>query len=221
MSDPISDFEIPEELPALPLRELVVFPYMVLPIFVARERSIAAIEDAGLTFVGPSSQVARRAGAKDEAKKLARKLGASVTPGVDNISARALLRQVNDRQGLISCAERHEIPFGYVDNIHELMKAADIVITKPGGVTTAEVLAQNLPMIIIKPIPGQEMHNATYLTNKQTAIRVDTPSAMHLIIDDLLENPEKCDRMRDAARHLSKPESCFDIARLLLGMPND
>ncbi len=46
VSDPISDFEIPEELPALPLRELVVFPYMVLPIFVARERSIAAIEDA-------------------------------------------------------------------------------------------------------------------------------------------------------------------------------
>ncbi len=46
MSDPTSRFEIPEELPVLPLRELVVFPYMVLPIFVARERSIAAVEDA-------------------------------------------------------------------------------------------------------------------------------------------------------------------------------
>jgi ATP-dependent Lon protease len=46
VSDPASRFEIPEELPVLPLRELVVFPYMVLPIFVARERSIAAVEDA-------------------------------------------------------------------------------------------------------------------------------------------------------------------------------
>jgi len=41
-----SDFEIPEEMPVLPLREFVVFPYMVLPLFVARERSIAALEDA-------------------------------------------------------------------------------------------------------------------------------------------------------------------------------
>ena len=41
-----SEFEIPDELPVLPLREMVVFPYMVLPLFVARERSIAAVEDA-------------------------------------------------------------------------------------------------------------------------------------------------------------------------------
>jgi ATP-dependent Lon protease len=46
VSDPLESFEVPAELPVLPLRELVVFPYMVLPIFVARERSIAAVEDA-------------------------------------------------------------------------------------------------------------------------------------------------------------------------------
>ena len=46
MSTGISDFAVPEELPVLPLREMVVFPYMVIPLFVARERSIAAIEDA-------------------------------------------------------------------------------------------------------------------------------------------------------------------------------
>ena len=46
MSEPVASFTMPEELPVLPLRELVVFPYMVLPLFVARERSIAAIEDA-------------------------------------------------------------------------------------------------------------------------------------------------------------------------------
>jgi len=46
MSEPQPDFAIPDELPVLPLREMVVFPYMVLPLFVARERSIAAVEDA-------------------------------------------------------------------------------------------------------------------------------------------------------------------------------
>ena len=46
MDERLSSFSIPEELPVLPLREMVVFPYMVLPLFVARERSIAAVEDA-------------------------------------------------------------------------------------------------------------------------------------------------------------------------------
>ncbi len=54
---------------------------------------IAAVERAGLGFVGPSSSVARRAGAKDAAKRLARKLGVSVTPGLDNPTALALLAQ--------------------------------------------------------------------------------------------------------------------------------
>ena len=53
---------------------------------------IEAIEQAGLGFMGPSSRVVRRAGAKDEAKKLARSLGNAVIPGVDDVSARALLR---------------------------------------------------------------------------------------------------------------------------------
>ena len=46
MSDASLDFAIPDEMPVLPLREFVIFPYMVLPLFVSRERSIAAIEDA-------------------------------------------------------------------------------------------------------------------------------------------------------------------------------
>ena len=53
-----SEFAIPEELPVLPLREMVVFPYMVLPLFVARERSIAAVEDA---LAGDRLLAARRA----------------------------------------------------------------------------------------------------------------------------------------------------------------
>jgi acetyl/propionyl-CoA carboxylase alpha subunit len=88
---------------------------------------IAALENADLTFVGPSSQVARRAGAKDEAKKLARSLGASVTPGVDTISARALLREVTDREGLISCATRNEIPFTYNDSLALEDNAEDLL----------------------------------------------------------------------------------------------
>ena len=67
---------------------------------------IAAIEAAGLGFVGPSSRVVRQAGAKDEAKKLARSLGNAVIPGVDDVSARALLRRAKGRKALETLAKR-------------------------------------------------------------------------------------------------------------------
>ena len=72
---------------------------------------IAAIEAAGLGFVGPSSRVVRQAGAKDEAKKLARSLGNAVIPGVDDVSARALLRRVSGRKGLEALAKKSGLSF--------------------------------------------------------------------------------------------------------------
>src|SRR3990172_10080283 len=65
---------------------------------------IEALEQAGLGFIGPSSRVVRQAGAKDEAKKLARSLGNSVIPGIDDVSARALLAKVRNRAGLAKLA---------------------------------------------------------------------------------------------------------------------
>jgi processive 1,2-diacylglycerol beta-glucosyltransferase len=111
---------------------------------------------------------------------------------------------------------RRVLLFEYVNNVHELMRASDMIITKPGGVTTAEVLAQGLPMIIMKPLPGQESHNSAYLTHKGAALRVDKPSRMHEVIDGLLDRPEKLQALRNAAGKLAKPNASEDIARLLL-----
>jgi acetyl/propionyl-CoA carboxylase alpha subunit len=74
---------------------------------------IAAIEQGGLGFIGPSSRVVRQAGAKDEAKKLARSLGNAVIPGVDDVSARALLRRVHGIQGLAALAREKGLAFRY------------------------------------------------------------------------------------------------------------
>lgn len=76
---------------------------------------IEAIEEAGLGFVGPSSKVARKAGAKDEAKKLARSLGNAIIPGVDDISARALARSATDESALEKLAKEHGLSFSYDD----------------------------------------------------------------------------------------------------------
>ncbi len=74
---------------------------------------VAAIERAGVGFLGPSSRVQRRAGAKDEAKKLARALGNAVIPGIDDISARALLARARDRAALEKLAKQRGLPFAW------------------------------------------------------------------------------------------------------------
>src|SRR5262245_26839355 len=68
---------------------------------------VRAIEQSGVKFMGPSSHVADGAGAKDQAKKLARSIKVSVTPGVDNPSALALIRKVKDFAGLSKVVKDH------------------------------------------------------------------------------------------------------------------
>ncbi|MFH1678748.1 MAG: glycosyltransferase [Candidatus Omnitrophota bacterium] len=106
--------------------------------------------------------------------------------------------------------------FGYIKNVPELMSAADIIITKPGGITCAEALSKKLPMIIISPIPGQEANNAYYLTNQNAAIKTDKPGCLTGIITDLYNRPEKLKELSEAAARISKPNAARDIARLLL-----
>ncbi|MEK6727348.1 MAG: glycosyltransferase [Candidatus Omnitrophota bacterium] len=110
--------------------------------------------------------------------------------------------------------------FGYLHNIHELMDISNIIITKPGGVTTAEVLAKKIPMIIVKPIPGQEANNTDYLTKKKAAIELDKPKEVYLVIQDLLDDPQKLKRISECAGAISKPNASLDIARLLLDLTN-
>lgn len=106
--------------------------------------------------------------------------------------------------------------FGYVDNINELMGISDILITKPGGITTAEALSKKIPMVIIRPIPGQETSNTAYLTAKEAAIKVDKAKEIGPVIDELLGNPEKLRRLAEHAGRIAKPDASMDIAKLVL-----
>jgi acetyl/propionyl-CoA carboxylase alpha subunit len=90
---------------------------------------IQAIEDAGLHFIGPSADVVRLAGAKDEAKRLARNLGNVVVPGVDDVSARALAAKAQDRSALEGLAVEHSLAFEWrsecdlLENAEALLQA--------------------------------------------------------------------------------------------------
>ncbi|MDD5730963.1 MAG: glycosyltransferase [Candidatus Omnitrophica bacterium] len=108
--------------------------------------------------------------------------------------------------------------FGYASNINELMSVSDIIVSKPGGITTSEALAKQLPLIIVKPIPGQEASNTRFLTEKNAAIKLDEPKKINCVIEDLLNKPERLRRLKESARNISKPNSSLDIARFLLGL---
>lgn len=106
----------------------------------------------------------------------------------------------------------------FATNVDELMELATLIVTKPGGMTTAESLAKGLPMVIINPIPGQEMRNTDFLIQKGIGIRVHEVKAIGEEIEILLNAPERLEAMSKAAYANARPYASLDIARLILGM---
>jgi len=101
---------------------------------------------------------------------------------------------------------------GFVANIHELIGAADVVISKPGGLTSAEVLAMGRPLVIMDPIPGQEQRNAEYLLENGVAVRLVDPLDAPFKVWPILENAERRRSLSDAALRLARPHA----ARLIM-----
>ncbi|MBP2650197.1 MAG: Monogalactosyldiacylglycerol synthase [Firmicutes bacterium] len=107
--------------------------------------------------------------------------------------------------------------YGYVDNIHELMAVADLLISKPGGMTSAEALCAGLPMLIYRPIPGQEEANTRYLVDKSAALRAGSlaqikAAMIHLLVD----NPSELEYIGKCAMGEGRPTAAPNIAENIL-----
>ncbi|MDP6685597.1 MAG: glycosyltransferase [Candidatus Omnitrophota bacterium] len=107
---------------------------------------------------------------------------------------------------------------GHVENVNELMEIASIVVTKPGGLTTAEALAKDLPMIIVHPIPGQELKNTEFLLNKGVAVRAEDAEDIAALVQELLISKTKLNEMMKHTSLLKKPNSAMDIANLVMSL---
>ncbi|MBQ9428161.1 MAG: glycosyltransferase [Clostridia bacterium] len=101
--------------------------------------------------------------------------------------------------------------YGFTDEIALLMDAADCIITKPGGLTTAEALAKGLPLIVCNPIPGHEERNATFLVNNGVAMKLDAHVHFEDVVYQLMHNPTHLDCMRRAIPVIGKPHSTADL----------
>lgn len=101
----------------------------------------------------------------------------------------------------------------FVDNINEYMYVADLIVTKPGGLTVSEAIASTLPMAIFKAYPGQEEDNAVYLERNNMAVRLPKKNSGK-IVHDLLLNPEKLQAMKKACQSNYRENSAGKIIEL-------
>ncbi|MPN40110.1 Processive diacylglycerol beta-glucosyltransferase [bioreactor metagenome] len=109
------------------------------------------------------------------------------------------------------------VVLAFVNNIHELMVISDVLISKPGGMTSAEALSMGLPMIIYRPIPGQEEGNTKFLLEKNVALRADSVEDLAILLNNLLENKSgKLDTMMNNARALGRAYADKEIAQKLI-----
>ncbi len=104
----------------------------------------------------------------------------------------------------------------YIDNVEELMEISDIIITKPGGLTTAEALVKGLAIVIAGCLPGQEERNSRFLVDAGVAIRAEGGKGVAAAVDELLSNPCRLSSLQAKARELSRPEASADIAKIIL-----
>ncbi|MDD2240909.1 MAG: glycosyltransferase [Kiritimatiellae bacterium] len=123
------------------------------------------------------------------------------------------------RKKLLAARHKFKHPIrirGYVQDAMALMHRASLLLGKPGGLTSAEAMAAGTPMLIIRPLPGQERGNTETLVRHGAAIHLDRDRDLPGVVDSLMDNPSLRERMRESARLLGTPNAARDIAIALL-----
>jgi processive 1,2-diacylglycerol beta-glucosyltransferase len=164
------------------------------------DRSIVLMMGGGLG-IGPLERMIR------VLESIAAPLAAVVVTGRN--------RRVERR--VLAAAEGVNYPvraLNFVENVYDYMHAADAFVTKPGGLSTAEALVAQVPLVLCKPLPGQEERNARLLCEAGAALRTrrvdDLAAAVTAVLGEGRRN-----RMIAAARHLARPNAANEAASMI------
>ncbi|MDQ0046465.1 processive 1,2-diacylglycerol beta-glucosyltransferase [Paenibacillus polymyxa] len=109
---------------------------------------------------------------------------------------------------------------GFLEGIHEWMASADVLITKPGGLTTSEALALQLPMLLLEPRLGQEKDNADYLIQAGVAYLCQTDNLQDQI-QRLVQQPSLLEEMREKTGLCRQQDSARHAVMQILSMQSD
>ena len=214
------DDKIHMEALGLPADRIEVTGIPVEPEFGAPVDANAVLERHGLQPGRPTLLVAGGA------------LGMSPATAV----VRQLLQLDRDFQAIIVCGKNEEMQneivdllkdrpadfrvFGYTKEMSDFMSVATILLSKPGGMTTAEAVACGLPMMILDPIGGQEERNADVLLEAGAAVKCTEVTLVAHKLRRLLDDPERLRQMSRNARSLGHPNAAAEISRIVLEEPD-
>jgi processive 1,2-diacylglycerol beta-glucosyltransferase len=123
------------------------------------------------------------------------------------------------RQRLAKRVEGHERRIqvhGFTDRVHLFLEAADLLVGKAGGLTSSEAMARGVPIVALRPIPGQEERNVDYLQEAGAAVRAHDLFDLKVKLTHFLANPADLARMKQNAHAIGRPKSAFQVARSIL-----
>jgi len=104
--------------------------------------------------------------------------------------------------------------FGWTNRVTELMASADLLVTKPGGVTVAEALATGVPLLLTEPIPGPEERHVRYLVEREAAVYAPSVAEIPKLASAVLTNPARRARMVKRHREMARPDAAHAIAQV-------
>ncbi|MGA8184746.1 MAG: glycosyltransferase [Terriglobia bacterium] len=103
---------------------------------------------------------------------------------------------------------------GWSDSIPELMAAADLLITRPGGVTTSEGLAAGLPLILAFPVPGMEERHLKFLVERKVAIAARAHEEIPALVSSLLDDPKQMEAWSARGKEMARPDAAYSVAQV-------
>jgi len=96
--------------------------------------------------------------------------------------------------------------YPFIDNMHELMEVSDLLISKSGGMTSSEIIAKRLPIIIVSPVPGQEVRNGEFLVEYGAGLREDKPHNIKKKAVELFNKKETLLKMKKNIDSIKNPD---------------
>lgn len=109
----------------------------------------------------------------------------------------------------------------FTQEVDQYMKAADLLMTKPGGLTTSEALACNLPLLAFDAIPGQEEDNANFLVSRGMGVRMKRDEDAGAAVGALMKDPQRLAQMRENCKNFDTSQCCAQMLELFASLVRD
>ena len=126
------------------------------------------------------------------------------------------LREKLEKNLALHHHDKDIVVLGFTNKMNDLLASVDVLVSKPGGLTTTESLLKNLPMIVPYYIPGQEEENLDFLTNCGAALRTTKKYSLPVLLKVLIDDSSRLDMLKKNIKSIRKFNSAQNIANLVV-----